>query len=198
MFTGIINHLGKIEKRTANGLVISAKIPTPRLGASIAVNGVCLTVVKTKNGRHSFDVGPDTWKRTNLGDLKAGRPVNIEPALRHGDELGGHFVTGHVDAAADVISLEPWGEGFWRLRVELPKILRGLVAVKGSIAIDGISLTVTAVGSNYFEVMLVPHTLQNTNLGRRKAHDKVNLEADPLARYAMAAASTLIGKSSGG
>ncbi|MDD5303473.1 MAG: riboflavin synthase [Elusimicrobia bacterium] len=194
MFTGIINHLGKIEKRTATGLTVKAGIPKPRLGASIAVNGVCLTLVKTKNGSHSFDVGPDTWKRTNLGALQTGQSVNIEPALRHGDELGGHFVTGHVDAAADVISLEPWGEGFWRLRVELPRIIRGLVAVKGSIAIDGISLTVTAVGKDHFEVMLVPHTLQNTNLGRRAARDKVNLEADPLARYAMAAVAALRSK----
>lgn len=191
MFTGIINHLGKIQKRTATTLRISAKIPKPKLGASIAINGVCLTVVKTSAGLHAFDVGPDTWKRTNLGALDKGRLVNIEPSLRHGDEIGGHFVSGHVDAAAKVISLKPWGEGFWRLRVELPTILRGLVAVKGSIAIDGISLTVTAVGAYHFEVMLVPHTLQNTNLGRRKAYDLVNLEADPLARYALAAAQAL-------
>lgn len=194
MFTGIINHLGKVEKRTANGLVIAAKIPKPKLGASIAVNGVCLTVVKTSNGRHSFDVGPDTWARTNLGSLRTGQAVNVEPALRHGDELGGHFVTGHVDASAEIISLEPWGEGFWRLRVELPSLLRGLIAIKGSIAIDGISLTVTAVAADHFEVMLVPHTLQNTNLGRRTAGEKVNLEADPLARYAMAAAAALRSK----
>lgn len=194
MFTGIINHLGKIEKRTANGLVVAAKIAKPKLGASIAVNGVCLTVVKTSKGKHSFDVGPDTWARTNLGSLKTGQAVNVEPALRHGDELGGHFVTGHVDASAEIISLEPWGEGFWRLRVELPNVLRGLVAVKGSIAIDGISLTVTAAERGYLEVMLVPHTLQNTNLGRRTAHEKVNLEADPLARYAMAAAAALRSK----
>ncbi|MCR4295520.1 MAG: riboflavin synthase [Elusimicrobia bacterium] len=194
MFTGIINHLGTVKKRTATTLEVAAKLPKPRLGASIAVNGVCLTVVKTRNGSHSFDVGPDTWKRTNLGALKAGRTVNIEPALRHGDELGGHFVTGHVDTAATLLSLEPWGEGFWRLRVELPKVLRGLVAVKGSIAIDGISLTVTAVGRDFFEVMLVPHTLRNTNLGRRTADEKVNLEADPLARYAMAAATALRSK----
>jgi riboflavin synthase len=191
MFTGIINHLGKVEKRTANGLSIRAKLPKPKLGASIAINGVCLTVVKTKNGVHSFDVGPDTWARTNLGSLKTGQAVNVEPALRHGDELGGHFVTGHVDASAEIISLEAWGEGFWRLRVQLPSLLRGLVAVKGSIAIDGISLTVTAVERDLFEVMLVPHTLQNTNLGRRTAGEKVNLEADPLARYAMAAAAAL-------
>ena len=174
--------------------------------------------MKTKNGSHSFDVGPDTWSRTNLGALKAGQTVNMEPSLRLGDEIGGHFVSGHVDAAADVASLEPWGgpsvtargrstssphgsvEGFWRLRVKLPKILRGLVAVKGSIAVDGISLTVTAAGADDFEVMLVPHTLQNTNLGRllpggaRKGRfpasglgRRVNLEADPFARYAMTA-----------
>ena len=192
MFTGIINHLGKVQKRTATTLVISATLPKPKLGASIAVNGVCLTVTKTSGAVHSFDVGPETWARTNLGALKAGQEVNVEPSLKIGDEIGGHFVSGHVDAAADVISLEPWGEdGFWRLRVALPQSLRGLVAVKGSIAIDGISLTVTAAGRNDFKVMVVPHTLRNTNLGRRKAYDKVNLEADPLARYALAAASAL-------
>lgn len=194
MFTGIINHLGTVTKRTATTLEVAAKLPKPRLGASIAINGTCLTVVKTSNGKHSFDVGPDTWARTNLGSLKTGQKVNVEPALRHGDELGGHFVTGHVDASAEIISLEAWGEGFWRLRVELPSLLRGLVATKGSIAIDGISLTVTAVEREYLEVMLVPHTLQNTNLGRRTAREKVNLEADPLARYAMAAAAALRSK----
>ncbi len=188
MFTGIINHLGTVEKKTATTLTVKAGIPHPTLGASIAVNGVCLTVIKTKNGVHSFDVGPDTWNRTNLGALKIGQTVNIEPSLRMGDEVGGHFVSGHVDSAAKILALEPWGKRFWRLRVELPRILRGLVAVKGSIAIDGISLTVTAVGRDFFEVMLVPHTLQDTNLGRRKMSERVNLEADPLARYTMAAA----------
>ena len=191
MFTGIINHLGKVEKRTAATLVVAAKLPKPKLGASIAINGVCLTVMKTSGAVHAFDVGPETWARTNLGSLKAGQAVNVEPSLKMGDEIGGHFVSGHVDTAASLLCLEPWGEGFWRLRVELPKILRGLVAVKGSIAIDGISLTVTAAAGDAFEVMLVPHTLKSTNLGRRKANDKVNLEADPLARYAMAAAAAL-------
>lgn len=194
MFTGIINHSGKVRRRTATSLEVAAKIPKPKIGASVAVNGVCLTVVKTSAGVHRFDVGPDTWRRTNLGGLKAGQTVNVEPSLRLGDEIGGHFVSGHVDAAAELLSLEPWGEGFWRLRVELPAALRGLVAVKGSIAIDGISLTVTAVGPSHFEVMLVPHTLQNTNLGKRAAYERVNLEADPLARYAMAAAAALRSK----
>ncbi len=194
MFTGIINVLGKVERRTNATLTIKAKIKKPRLGASIAVNGVCLTVVKSKNGAHTFDVGPDTWSRTNLGALKVGQTVNIEPSLKMGDEIGGHFVSGHVDSAAKILALEPWGKRFWRLRIELPKVLRGLVAVKGSIAIDGISLTVTAVGRDSFEIMLVPHTLQNTNLSRRKPGEQVNLEADPLARYAMAAAAALRSK----
>ncbi|OGR90090.1 MAG: riboflavin synthase subunit alpha [Elusimicrobia bacterium RBG_16_66_12] len=195
MFTGIIEVMGTVEKRTATTLAIRAKVAKPKVGASVAVNGCCLTVVATKNNVHRFDVGPDTWARTNLGDLKTSQAVNIEPSLRLGDDVGGHFVTGHVDAAAKVLVREPWGEGFWRFRAELPKVLRGLVAVKGSIAIDGTSLTVTAVTLNWLEVMLVPHTLKNTTLGHRKVSERVNLEADPLARYAMAAASTLMGKS---
>ena len=191
MFTGIINILGEVALRDGSILAVSSKITKPRLGASIAINGVCLTLVDVKGSVCRFDVGPDTWARTNLGDLKIGQAVNMEPSLRLGDEVGGHFVSGHVDAAAKILFLKPWGKDFLCLRVELPKILRGLVAEKGSVAIDGISLTVTAVAKNYFEIMLVPHTLQNTTLGRRKAGDRVNLEADPLARYAMAAAAAL-------
>ena len=197
MFTGIIEILGEVAVRDGSILAVSAKIPQPKLGASIAVNGVCLTVVGTKNGKHRFDVGPNTWDRTNLGDLKIGQAVNIEPSLRLGDEIGGHFVSGHVDAAAKVKFLKPWGKDFLCLRVELPPTLRGLVAVKGSIAIDGISLTVTAVAKDHFEVMIVPHTLANTTLGKRKAGDRVNLEADPLARYAMTAVSIFGGKNRG-
>jgi riboflavin synthase len=191
MFTGIIETLGTCAKRTKTTLLIDAKIGKPKLGASVAINGCCLTVVETKNGKHRFDVGPDTWARTNLGALKNGDRVNVEPSLRVGTEIGGHFVTGHVDATAKILLFKPWTEGFWRLRAELPKNLRGLVAEKGSIAVDGISLTVTAVGRDYFEVMLVPHTLERTTLGRRKAGERVNLEADPLARYAVNAVRTL-------
>ena len=191
MFTGIIEVLGHVEKRTATTLTVRARIPKPTLGASIAINGCCLTVVETKNNFHSFDVGPDTWKRTNLGSTAKGAPVNVETSLRIGDEVGGHFVTGHVDATARILIFKPWGEGFWRFRAELPPVLRGLVAVKGSIAIDGTSLTVTAAGNDWFEVMLVPHTLSRTTLGARKPGDRVNLEADPLARYAHAAAAAL-------
>jgi riboflavin synthase len=191
MFTGIIETLGTVERRAESALVIRAKNVRPTLGASIAINGCCLTVVETRGGAHRFDVGPETWARTNLGELRKGDRVNVEPSLRVGGEVGGHFVTGHVDATARILMFAPWGEGFWRFRAELPKALRGLVAVKGSIAVDGISLTVTAAARAHFEAMLVPHTLALTTLGRRRPGQRVNLEADPLARYAANAVQAL-------
>ena len=191
MFTGIISVLGKVETRAGVRLSIRAKINKPKLGASVAVNGVCLTVVSTKNDIHRFEVGPETWSRTNLGSLRTGSGVNIETSLRLGDEIGGHFVSGHVDAAAEVLALKPWTGDFWRLSVALPDALRGLVAPQGSIAVDGISLTVAAASKRRFEIMLVPHTLSRTTLGGRKPGERVNLEADPLARYALNAVKTL-------
>ncbi|MDE2142682.1 MAG: riboflavin synthase [Elusimicrobia bacterium] len=191
MFTGIISVLGKVEKRKGARLAISAKIKRPALGASVAVNGVCLTVVETNGKKHEFEVGPETWSRTTLGALKNGSKVNVETSLRLGDEIGGHFVSGHIDASAKILAFAPWDKEFWRLRVDLPKALRGVVAEKGSIAIDGVSLTVAKTDRHWFEIMLVPHTLKNTTLGRRKPGDFVNLEADPLARYAYAAAAAL-------
>lgn len=187
MFSGIIRRLGTVVKRSERGLDVKAGL-RPKLGASIAVNGVCLTVTKTKNGVHSFDVGPDTWARTNL---RQARRVNVEPSLRVGDEISGHFVAGHVDACADVLSFSPWSGGFRRLRVQMHPALRGLISVKGSVAVDGVSLTVTAATPKHFEIMLVPHTLENTTLGALKAGDRVNLEADPLARYAREALRSL-------
>lgn len=187
MFTGIIDFQGEVALRDGSVLSVSSKLPKPKLGSSIAINGCCLTVVEVKGSVLRFDVGPETLARTNLGELMPGAKVNIEPSLKLGDELGGHFVSGHVDATGKVLALKPWGKDFYLLRVELPKELRGMVAEKGSIAIDGISLTVTKVEKGFFEVMLVPHTLQLTTLGARKAGSRVNLEADPFARYAFAA-----------
>ena len=191
MFSGIISVRGKVAQRDGARLKVAARIKKPTLGASIAVNGVCLTVVKTRKGLHEFEVGPETWAHTSLGALKMGSVVNLETSLRMGDEVGGHFVSGHVDAAAKILALTPWGKEFWRLRVELPRALRGLVAEKGSITIDGVSLTVTKTGPGWLEIMLVPHTLSQTTLGARRAGDRVNLEVDPLARYALAAARSL-------
>ncbi|MDE2509739.1 MAG: riboflavin synthase [Elusimicrobia bacterium] len=191
MFTGIISVLGHVEKRDGARLVISAGIKRPALGASIAINGACLTVVRTNGKKHEFEVGPETWSRTGLGALMNGSKVNVETSLRLGDEIGGHFVSGHVDASAEILTFAPWDKDFWRLRVELPKALRGQVAEKGSVAIDGVSLTVAKTDRHWFEIMLVPHTLKSTTLGRRRAGERVNLEADPLARYAYAAAAAL-------
>ncbi len=188
MFAGIIDHLGTVVKRTNGGLEVKAKLGRPKLGASIAVNGVCLTVTKTKNDVHSFDVGPDTWARTNLRTAKT---VNVEPSLRIGDEVSGHFVAGHVDACTDVLDIAPWSAGFRRFRIATHPTLNGLITIKGSVAVDGVSLTVTNLTSRFFEIMLVPHTLEKTTLGRLKKGDRVNLEADPLARYAREALRSL-------
>lgn len=187
MFSGIIRHLGDVVKRTNGSLEVRAELK-PRIGASVAVNGVCLTVTRSKNDIHSFDVGPDTWARTNL---RTARRVNVEPSLRLGDEISGHFVAGHVDACAKVLSFSPWEKGFRRLRIESPSALEGLLAIKGSVAVDGVSLTVTASTPKHFEIMLVPHTLESTTLGALKPGDRVNLEADPLARYAREALRSL-------
>lgn len=188
MFAGIIEHLGTVVKRTNGGIEVKCRLRRPKLGASIAVNGVCLTVTRTRNGIHSFDVGPDTWARTNL---RAARLVNVEPSLRLGDEISGHFVAGHVDACTAVLDISPWTDGFKRFRIATHPALAGLIATKGSVAVDGVSLTVTASAPKHFEIMLVPHTLEKTTLGRLRKGDRVNLEADPLARYAREALRSL-------
>jgi riboflavin synthase alpha subunit len=189
MFTGIIQTVGTVASRGRAGLTIKAPLRA-RPGDSVAVNGACLTVTRPpKGGALTFDVSDETWRLTNLGELSAGEAVNLEPALRAGDALGGHLVSGHVDARARLLQLESLPGGFARLRVELPAALKGLVALKGSVAIDGISLTVTRVASKWLETVLVPHTLAHTNLGRREAGHTVNLEADLIARYVRAALS---------
>ena len=190
MFTGIIQTLGRVSSRRRNALSIAAKLRA-RAGDSVAVNGACLTVVPPlRSGRLDFDVSDETWHLTNLGELSEGDPVNLEPALKAGDALGGHMVSGHVDARGEVLETEELPEGFRRVRVSLPPALKGLVALKGSVCVDGVSLTVTAVSPKWLETVLVPHTLAQTNLGSRKKGDAVNLEADLIARYVRAALET--------
>ena len=157
---------------------------TTALGASIAVNGACLTVARRSGVLIDFDVVPETLSRTNLGNLKAGDAVNLEPSLRLGDELGGHMVYGHVDATAKVIAKEPEGQGFW-LTLEMPPKLSALIVEKGYVALDGVSVTVASVdaGRANFEVALVPETIKRTTLGRKGAGASLNVEADPVARY---------------
>ena len=150
-------------------------------GDSIAVNGVCLTLVEL-DGVLAFDVVPETLERSNLGDLHAGDTVNLETSLRAGDAIGGHLVYGHVDARAIVLARHAEGAGC-RVICTTPPTLEPLIAEKGSVALDGVSLTVAAVGQGEFEVALIPETLEKTTLGRKEAGSVLNVEADPIARY---------------
>src|SRR5205085_1764895 len=152
------------------------------LGDSIAIDGVCLTVVAHDGRTLSFEAVPETLARTSLGSLEAGSRVNLEPALRAGDPLGGHYVQGHVDGVGTVRSVEPEGDGK-RIWTDAPAELLRYVVEKGSIAVQGTSLTVAAVGESGFEVALIPHTLEATTLGALEPGDQVNLETDVLAKY---------------
>jgi riboflavin synthase len=151
---------------------------------SIAVNGVCLTAAQVDHNVIDFDVVPETLERSNLGALRDGETVNVEYSLRLGDRIGGHFVYGHVDAPAQVTSRIPEGQGE-RMRIALPESLRRYVCEKAFISVDGVSVTVAAAGGDWFEVALIPETLRRTTLGSRAPGDRVNLEVDPLARYAV-------------
>ncbi|MFI6497504.1 riboflavin synthase [Nonomuraea typhae] len=188
MFTGIIEEMGEIVALDTRGdsAVLSVRGPIvtsdARHGDSIAVNGVCLTVVGNDGDVFTVDVMKESLDRTSLGGLQKGDVVNLERAVRADQRLGGHIVQGHVDGTAVLLSREP-GEAWDNLRFALPTELARYVAEKGSIAIDGISLTVTTVDDDSFGVSLIPTTLRLTNLGRRAAGERVNLEVDVIAKY---------------
>ena len=179
MFTGIVEELGRLESRAGQRVRIAARtvIEDAKLGDSIAVNGCCLTVVDQGEHWWEADVSPETEQRTNLADLAEGDPVNLERPLRLSDRLGGHLVQGHVDAVAEV--LEPVPD----LRVAIPEGLGRYLVEKGSVTVDGVSLTVAALDANSFTVAVIPHTSEVTNLGRRRAGERVNLEVDVVAKY---------------
>ena len=189
MFTGIIKALGTIDEiiTKADGDV-RLGIMTPwdctaiPLGASIACSGVCLTVVAVSGGRFDVDVSAETLAVTTLAAWQEGTQINLERALAMGDELGGHIVSGHVDGIGTLISVDRDGDGY-RLVIEAPEDLAPLIAPKGSVAVDGISLTVNAVEGRRFGLMIIPHTWDHTTLATRQPGDKINLEADMLARY---------------
>jgi len=183
MFTGIIKKNGKVVSNSKYLLRIRAPLGKVPLGASVAINGTCLTVTRQRAGVYDFDVSPETLKLTNLGRLEPGHRVNIETSLKASDLIGGHWVSGHVDACAPILEREVLDEDFTRMRIRLPKALRPMVAYKGSIAVDGVSLTVTGVGKDWFETVLIPETLDRTTLGPGKPGTVVNLEADVMARY---------------
>ena len=193
MFTGIVEELGEVLalERGADAAVLTVLAPDVgrdvTLGASIAVDGVCLTVTghqPAPRGRClSFDVMAETLRRSTLGRLRPGDAVNLERAVRADGRLGGHIVQGHVDGVAVVAGRQP-GDGWETVRFDLPEELARYVAEKGSVAVDGVSLTVTAVGRTWFEVGLIPETLRRTTLARRPVGAPVNLEVDVLAKYA--------------
>jgi riboflavin synthase len=183
MFTGIVRELGVVEAFDGSRLVVSAPETAARaaVGDSVAVAGVCLTVVETAYGRFSFDAVPETLSRTALSGLEQGDPVNIEPSLRVGDQLGGHVVQGHVDAVGRVRSVAAEGDGR-RMWVDAPAAVLAYCIEKGSIAVDGVSLTIAGFDDEGFEVALIPHTLEVTTLAMLAPGHEVNLEADVLGK----------------
>lgn len=188
MFTGIVRELGRVAAvdGSADGVRLVVDAPATAAGVgvgdSVAINGVCLTVTQATDGTLAFDAVPETLARSSLGRLTRGDSVNLEPALRAGDPLGGHYVQGHVDGVASVRSSEPEGDGM-RIWFDLPRELHAYLVEKGSVAVEGVSLTVAALDGEGFAVALVPHTLAATTLGRRAAGDAVNVEVDVLAKY---------------
>ncbi len=190
MFTGLITHLGKITRCIDGAESRQLKIDvlkdnatfTKSLGASICCNGICLTANDVSDRSFTVDVSLETLNQTTAKDWCEGQIINLENSLKLGDELGGHFVFGHVDCVSE-LSLTSKVDTCYQLKFKLPETLQKLVAPKGSISINGISLTVNNVNAHSFEVMIIPHTWTHTTLQYIKAGDKVNLEADMLARY---------------
>lgn len=193
MFTGIITALGEVKAVERKPGLLRLTVASPydaagvEIGASVAHDGVCLTVVETEGHqdgmRHVVEVAAESLALTTMGELKAGDRVNLERSLRVGDELGGHIVQGHVDGLGEVLSVRQDGEGY-RIRIKPPREINHLIAPKGSVAIAGVSLTVNEVDDEGFGVLIIPHTWAVTTLSKLKAGDKVNLEADMMARYA--------------
>jgi riboflavin synthase len=191
MFTGLIEAVGELVERkpTSGGFrlrIATGLAPELHPGDSLAVNGVCLTVILAGNREIHADVGPETIRVTTLGVLAQGTPLNLERPLRADSRLGGHFVQGHVDAIGYVEELRSESEFQW-LTVSFPPHLAPYLVRKGSIAVDGISLTVAGLGEDRFDVQLVPFTQQNTNLRRAQVRDRVNLEGDMVGKYVVRA-----------
>ncbi|MDO8475124.1 MAG: riboflavin synthase [Candidatus Rokubacteria bacterium] len=191
MFTGIVEETGRVLRRTGARLVVSAgaTLDATQVGSSLAVNGVCLTAVELGADSVGFDVGPETLARSALGDLSPGDEVNLERPMRLDGFVGGHLVLGHVDGVGVVEAVEREGETA-RLRIEWQdEGLGPLLIPKGSVAVDGVSLTVAGLDARAFEIMVIPHTLERTTLGGLKAGRRVNLEMDVIGKYVLRALS---------
>jgi riboflavin synthase len=189
MFTGIIEELGTLESFTPQPTGARLRIRAATVltdvfaGASIAVNGVCLTAVDLEPGSFAADLAPETLSRTNLGDLRPGDRVNLERPLSPSGRLGGHMVQGHVDGTGEFLALDPLGNDNWWLRIRVPAALDRYLIEKGSVAVDGISLTVARIGDGEMAITIIPHTYEHTTLGSYRPGSRVNLECDMLAKY---------------
>ena len=189
MFTGLIEEIGRVESISARGdgarLRVACRIVMEDAGpgASIAVNGVCLTAVDPAAGGFAADLAPETLRRSNLGDLRPGARVNLERPLAAGGRLGGHIVQGHIDATGELAALDELGDGNWWLTVRIPEDVLPYTVLKGSIAIDGISLTVASLEADLLGATIVPHTYASTTLADRIPGERLNLECDILAEY---------------
>lgn len=189
MFTGIVEELGHVidlkQKAAGARLTIHylSLLSDAAVGASVAVNGACVTAVELSADRFSADLAPETLKRTNLGDLKTGSAVNLERPLRANGRLDGHFVLGHVDGVGEIVSIEALGSDNWWLRIRVPNELSRYIVSKGSVAVDGISLTVAEIEGALISFTIIPHTYEQTTLHGYKAGSRVNIEIDILAKH---------------
>jgi riboflavin synthase len=183
VFTGIIEELGTVEAGDRFSIRCSVVLSGLTPGASVSVNGVCLTAVDIRTDGFSADLAPETLQRSNLGDLRPGDRVNLERPLMLQTRLSGHIVQGHVDETGLLEALRELGDGNWELEVRVPRDLDRFLVYKGSIAIDGISLTIASVSDGMVRVAIIPHTYEVTNLGSRKVGDRVNIECDVLAKH---------------
>lgn len=190
MFTGIVEALGSVKDIIKRGSSAELSIAMPDdfkdcvIGDSVAVNGACLTISRKSGSIFFFDVSSETLDKTTLGSLRIGEKVNLERAIRADGRFGGHFVTGHVDCVGKIIGKLSMGQGAWSLEFEAPESIQRYLVEKGSIAVDGISLTIVKLKPFSFIVAVISHTIKNTNLSIKGAGSKVNLEADMLAKYA--------------
>ncbi len=188
MFTGIIKSGGKVKniRKSRGGIAVSVSssaLSGLKKGASIAVNGICFTVTTFSRSSFSFFAMPETIRKTTVGSWKKGQKVNLEKSLHFGEELGGHLVSGHIEGVGEIAIIIREGRArLWK--IEAPRAIIALLRRKGSVAIDGVSLTVADVGKNWFSVALIPYTLAHTTLGEKKQDDSVNIETDMLMKYA--------------
>ena len=189
MFTGIIEETGRIESLEGRGegarlrVACSAVLADAFTGSSIAVNGCCLTALDLKPGSFAADIAPETMRRTNIGDLRAGSLVNLERPLSPQSRFSGHIVQGHVDGTGELRSLETLGDGNWWMQIRVPDELDRYLVFKGSIAVDGISLTIASLEAGLMSITIIPHTYEATNLKTKRPGDRVNIECDVLAKH---------------